>query len=81
MIFKTIEPKKNCKPSLSFLGFSIAKSYLNVDNALNMLPIATIKAAEPKTNGEYILDMNGIETISTICETKVPDDRVAISFI
>ena len=52
MIFKTIEPKKNCNPSLSFLGFSIAKSYLNVDNALNMLPIATIKAAEPKTNGE-----------------------------
>ena len=76
-----IEPKKNWILSLSSFGLKIAKSYLNVEKALNMLPIAIKKAAVPKTDGEYTRAINGVDSINMIWETKVPPDKVAIFFI
>ena len=80
-IFIIIEPKKNWRLSLSSLGLNIAKSYLKVDNPLSILLIAIKKAADPKTEGEHIREINGIDIIRIIWETKVPPDKVAIFLI
>ena len=51
------EPKKNLALSASLFGEKIAKSYLHVHKGLIMLAIAIKKAALPKSQGEYNLDI------------------------